>query len=230
MDDAIALSAEGVSKAFPGVQALDCVDFTLLKGEIHALMGENGAGKSTLIRILNGVCREDSGKIRINGFADPVRIRSPKEAQRFGISTVYQELQLCQNLTVSENLFIGRGSRILVNRKQAERKAGELLERFGIPARPKQMLRSCSIAVRQMIAIARAADTDCKILILDEPTSSLDDRETAMLFRLMRKLKADGTAIIFVTHFLDQVYEVSDRITVLRKPSLRKMESMSAAA
>ena len=220
MQDSIVLSARGICKSFPGVRALHNVDFTLRKGEIHALMGENGAGKSTLIKVLTGVYSKDAGQIHIDGIQGEVSIRSPQEAQNAGISTVYQEITLCPNLTVAENMFIGRSKGAVVRWKEIEKKAGTILENLGIPARPKQQLGSCSLAVQQMVAIARAVDMDCKVLILDEPTSSLDDKEVAMLFKLMRDLRARGVGIVFVTHFLEQVYEVSDRITVLRNGEL----------
>ena len=220
MENGIVLSMRKIDKVFPGVRALQNVDFTLRKGEIHALMGENGAGKSTLIKVLTGVYPKDGGEIYIDGVKDAIHIRSPQEAQSYGISTVYQEITLCPNLTVAENMYIGRGKGIAVKWKEMEEKAGKLLDSLGIPARPKQQLGSCSLAVQQMVAIARAVDIDCKVLILDEPTSSLDDKEVEMLFRLMRDLKARGVGIIFVTHFLEQVYEVSDRITVLRNGEL----------
>ena len=220
MEDDIILTMRGICKSFPGVKALDNVDFTLRRGKIHALMGENGAGKSTLIKVLTGVYSMDAGEIRIDGVDDAITIRSPQDAQNYGISTVYQEITLCPNLTVAENMYIGRSRDRLVNWKEMEKNAGELLDTLGIPARPRQQLGSCSLAVQQMVAIARAVDTDCKVLILDEPTSSLDDNEVAMLFRLMRDLKARGVGIIFVTHFLEQVYEVSDQITVLRNGEL----------
>ena len=220
MQDGIVLSARGICKSFPGVRALHNVDFTLRKGEIHALMGENGAGKSTLIKVLTGVYTKDAGQIHIHGIHGEVSIRSPQEAQNAGISTVYQEITLCPNLTVAENMFIGRSKDAVVHWKEIEKKAGTILENLGIPARPKQQLGSCSLAVQQMVAIARAVDMDCKVLILDEPTSSLDDKEVAMLFQLMRDLRARGVGIVFVTHFLEQVYEVSDRITVLRNGEL----------
>ena len=220
MQDDIVLTMRRICKYFPGVRALNDVDFTLRKGTIHALMGENGAGKSTLIKVLTGVYLMDEGEIRIDGIEGPVTIRSPQEAQSYGISTVYQEITLCPNLTVAENMFIGRGEKKSVDWKAMEKRAGELLESLGIPARPKQQLGSCSLAVQQMVAIARAVDTECKVLILDEPTSSLDDKEVAMLFRLMRDLRDRGVGIIFVTHFLEQVYEVSDTITVLRNGEL----------
>jgi len=220
MQNDIVLSARGICKSFPGVRALHNVDFTLRKGEIHALMGENGAGKSTLIKVLTGVYTKDAGQIRIDGIQGDVSIRSPQEAQDAGISTVYQEITLCPNLTVAENMYIGRSKGAVIRWKEIEKKAGAILDNLGIPARPKQQLGSCSLAVQQMVAIARAVDMDCKVLILDEPTSSLDDKEVAMLFRLMRDLRARGVGIVFVTHFLEQVYEVSDRITVLRNGEL----------
>ena len=220
MENDIVLTMRGICKSFPGVKALNDVDFTLRKGTIHALMGENGAGKSTLIKVLTGIYPMDAGEIRIDGTDGAISIRSPQEAQSYGISTVYQEITLCPNLTVAENMFIGRTRARTVDWKGMEKRAGELLDSLGIPARPKQQLGSCSLAVQQMVAIARAVDTDCKVLILDEPTSSLDDNEVEMLFKLMRDLKARGVGIIFVTHFLEQVYEVSDQITVLRNGEL----------
>ena len=220
MENDIVLTMRGICKSFPGVKSLNDVDFTLRKGTIHALMGENGAGKSTLIKVLTGIYPMDAGEIRIDGTDGAISIRSPQEAQSYGISTVYQEITLCPNLTVAENMFIGRTRSRTVDWKGMEKRAGELLDSLGIPARPRQQLGSCSLAVQQMVAIARAVDTDCKVLILDEPTSSLDDNEVEMLFKLMRDLKARGVGIIFVTHFLEQVYEVSDQITVLRNGEL----------
>jgi len=220
MEKGTVLTMRGICKSFPGVRALNNVDFTLRKGEIHALMGENGAGKSTLIKVLTGVYDKDAGEIRVDGIDHPITIHSPQEAQDNGISTVYQEITLCPNLSVAENMFIGRGHGRGVQWKEMEKRAGELLENLGIPARPKQLLGSCSLAVQQMVAIARAVDAECKVLILDEPTSSLDDKEVEMLFTLMRDLRGRGVGIIFVTHFLEQVYAVSDRITVLRNGEL----------
>jgi len=210
----------GIYKSFPGVRALQNVDFTLCEGEIHALMGENGAGKSTLIKVLTGVYTKDAGEICIKGITKPVHIKSPQEAQKLGISTVYQEITLCPNLTVAENLFIGRTNDLFVNWKKRNNKAESILKGLGIPAKPAQQLSSCSIAVQQMVAIARAIDMDCKVLILDEPTSSLDEQEVSKLFTLMRELKGRGVGIVFVTHFLEQVYEVCDKITVLRNGEL----------
>ncbi|MCR5766849.1 MAG: sugar ABC transporter ATP-binding protein [Treponema sp.] len=220
MEDKIVLSAHGINKEFPGVKALQNVDFTLRKGEIHALMGENGAGKSTLVKVLTGVYEKDAGEIRIAGFDNPVSIRSPQDAQNLGISTVYQEITLCPNLTVAENMYIGRGNYKFVNRRAQEKSATLLLEKLNIPAKAGQQLGTCSLAVQQMVAIARAVDMDCKVLILDEPTSSLDEHEVELLFSLMRDLKERGVGIIFITHFLEQVYEVCDKITVLRNGEL----------
>lgn len=216
----IVLKMRGISKSFPGVRALRDVDFTLREGEIHALMGENGAGKSTLIKVLTGVYDKDEGDIFLKGSDEAVAIRSPQDAQNLGIATVYQEITLCPNLTVAENMYIGRGSSKLTNWKKMNEDADRILKSLGIPAEAKQELSSCSIAIQQMIAIARAVDMDCRVLILDEPTSSLDEQEVEKLFGMMRDLKARGVGIVFVTHFLDQVYEVCDRITVMRDGQL----------
>ncbi len=218
--DKAVLEMKNIHKSFPGVRALQGVDFTLCEGEIHALMGENGAGKSTLIKVLTGVYGKDEGEIFLKGKDKAVVIRSPQDAQKLGISTVYQEITLCPNLSVAENMYIGRTSNIYQNWKKMNEDADKILKSLDIPASASQQLASCSIAVQQMVAIARAVDMDCKVLILDEPTSSLDEQEVAKLFRLMRDLKARGVGIIFVTHFLDQVYEVCDKITVLRDGKL----------
>lgn len=214
------LEMRNICKYFPGVKALQHVDFNLCGGEILALMGENGAGKSTLIKVLTGVYEKDSGEIYIKGYEEGAEIKSPQDAQNCGISTVYQEITLCPNLTVAENMFIGRDAKFLRNWKKMNNRAGEILESLDIPARAEQQLASCSIAVQQMVAIARAVDMECKVLILDEPTSSLDDQEVAKLFQLMRDLKRRGVGIIFVTHFMDQVYEICDKITILRDGQL----------
>jgi galactofuranose transport system ATP-binding protein len=215
------VAMQGISKSFPGVQALENVDFTLQRGEIHALVGENGAGKSTLIKAMTGVERPDKGTVRIEGRE--IVIRSPLEAQQLGIATVYQEVNLCPNLTVAENILIGRepmkwGS---IDWKAMNVQATQALQRLGIDVDVTQTLGSCSVAIQQMAAIARAlVISSAKILILDEPTSSLDAHETALLFGVMQKLKGEGLGIIFITHFLNQVYEISDRITVLRNGKL----------
>ncbi len=218
-DNAV-LRMRNIHKSFPGVKALQGVDFTLREGEVHALMGENGAGKSTLIKVLTGVYTKDEGDIFLEGNEGAVSIRSPQEAQRLGISTVYQEITLCPNLSVAENMYIGRTRGPVQNWKKMNADTDKILQSLDIPAKASQQLASCSIAVQQMVAIARAVDMDCKVLILDEPTSSLDEQEVAKLFKLMRDLKAKGVGIIFVTHFLDQVYEICDRITVMRDGGL----------
>lgn len=220
MEDRTVLKMRNIHKSFPGVRALQAVDFTLCEGEIHALMGENGAGKSTLIKVLTGVYTKDEGEIFIKGKEQAVAIRSPQDAQNLGISTVYQEITLCPNLSVAENMYIGRTAGMGQNWKKMNADADKILQSLDIPAKASQQLASCSIAVQQMVAIARAVDMDCKVLILDEPTSSLDEQEVEKLFKLMRDLKAKGVGIIFVTHFLDQVYEVCDKITVLRDGQL----------
>ena len=216
------LEMRHIYKTFPGVKALQNVDFTLKKGEIHALMGENGAGKSTLIKVLTGVEEFETGEILIDGCDHAIVNRSPQEAQNRGISTVYQEVNLCPNLTVAENLFIGREPRKggLIDWKTMNKKAGKLLQDLDIHADVTQTIDNYSIAIQQMVAIARAVDMSAKVLILDEPTSSLDDGEVEKLFTLMRRLKAEGVGIIFVTHFLEQVYAVCDKITVLRNGQL----------
>ncbi len=216
------LKMEGISKAFPGVKALENVDFTLRRGEIHCLVGENGAGKSTLIKVLTGVDRPDAGKIILDG--EEIIARSPQHAQSLGISTVYQEINLCTNLSVAENILIGREPRRLnrIDWSAMNAQAAEILKRLlDLDIDVTRLLGTYTVAIQQMVAIARAMDiTSAKILILDEPTSSLDANETQQLFKVMRKLREDGLGIIFITHFIDQVYEISDRITVLRNGAL----------
>jgi simple sugar transport system ATP-binding protein len=206
----------GVSVSFPGVKALQSVGLTLRPGEVHALMGENGAGKSTLIKALTGVYSIDEGTIIVGG--EPRTFNSPAESQAAGISTVYQEVNLCTNLTVAENMLLGREPRSLgrIDTRAMNRRAGETLTRLGLDIDPKSQLGTHPIAIQQLVAIARAVDIDAELLILDEPTSSLDADEVAKLFEVMRTLRAEGVAIVFVSHFLEQVFEISDRMTVLR--------------
>ncbi|WP_106400983.1 sugar ABC transporter ATP-binding protein [Actinocorallia populi] len=210
------LEVSGISKGFPGVQALDDVAFRLLPGEIHALMGENGAGKSTLIKVLTGVHEADAGTVVVGGAK--ASIKGPLHAQRLGISTVYQEVNLCPNLSVAENIFIGREPRRFgrIDWKAVRRRSAELLARLDLDLDVTAQLGSHSLAVQQLVAIVRAVDLEAKVLILDEPTSSLDRGEVARLFTVMRRLREDGVAILFVSHFLEQIYEVCDRVTVLR--------------
>jgi len=210
------LQMRHISKTFPGVVALDDVEFTLRRGSVHALLGENGAGKSTLIKVLTGVERRNAGTILLDG--KEIFPRTTQEAQALGISTVYQEVNLCPNLSVAENVYIGRapGRSARIDWKTMNRKAAELLLRFNLSIDVTRPLSAYSVAVQQMVAIARAVDISAKVLILDEPTSSLSVVEVEKLFEIMRMLRAEGMGILFVTHFIDQVYEVSDTITVLR--------------
>ncbi|MEU2614385.1 sugar ABC transporter ATP-binding protein [Micromonospora sp. NPDC007271] len=214
------LTMTAISKFFPGVRALDGVDFRLFPGEVHALMGENGAGKSTLIKVLTGVYGSDAGTIMLDGA--PVSFTGPRQATAAGVSTVYQEVNLCPNLSVAENIFIGRQPQRFgtVNWREMRRRAGTLLARLDLDIDVGELLGGYSLAVQQMVAIARAVDVRARVLILDEPTSSLDADEVAQLMRIMRQLRDEGIAILFVTHFLDQVYEIADRITVLRNGRL----------
>ncbi|MFI7430098.1 sugar ABC transporter ATP-binding protein [Micromonospora sp. NPDC049836] len=214
------LTMTGISRSFPGVRALDNVDFRLFPGEVHALMGENGAGKSTLIKVLTGVYGTDQGTVTLAG--EQVSFTGPMQATAAGVSTVFQEVNLCTNLSVAENIFIGREPRRLgaVRWGEMRRQARALLARLDLDIDVNAQLGSYSLAVQQMVAIARAIDIKARVLVLDEPTSSLDAGEVAQLFRVMRQLRDDGIAILFVTHFLDQVYEIADRITVLRNGQL----------
>lgn len=217
------LEMKGICMTFPGVKALDHVNFTLNKGEIRALMGENGAGKSTLIKCLTGVNKFESGEIFIDGIDGPVVNKDTLDAQKKGISTVYQEINLCPNLSVAENLFIGREPLTkfrTIKRSTMIAKAAQLMKDMELDIDVTRNLEDYSLAMQQMIAIARAVDMECKVLILDEPTSSLDDNEVEKLFGMMRRLRNQGVGIIFVTHFLEQVYAVCDGITVLRNGQL----------
>ncbi len=205
-----------ISISFPGVKALDGVDFRLLPGEIHALMGENGAGKSTLIKALTGVYDIDGGSITVAG--EPRRFSGPRQAQDAGISTVYQEVNLCTNLTVAENILLGREPRRFgrIDFRALNRRATELLAHLELDIDSRSKLGAHPIAIQQLVAIARATAVSAQVLVLDEPTSSLDAGEVTELFRVVRRLRDAGTAVLFVSHFLDQVYEISDRMTVLR--------------
>ena len=215
------LVMKGIAKGFPGVQALEGVDFTLRSHEIHALVGENGAGKSTLMKVLTGVERPDAGTIALAGRT--VAPRSTQQAQALGISTVYQEVNLCPNLTVAENVLLGHEPhrRGKIDWKAVHARAREMLLRLDVDVDVTLPLDTYPVAIQQMVAIVRALEIgSAKVLVLDEPTSSLDAAETAQLFQAMRTIRAQGTGIVFITHFLDQVYEISDRITVLRNGAL----------
>lgn len=223
MENDVVLKMQGICMTFPGVKALDHAGLTLKKGEIRALMGENGAGKSTIIKCLTGVNKFEAGEIYLDGYDGPITNRDTMDAQSKGISTVYQEVNLCPNLSVAENIYIGRAPLTkfkTVDRKQMNARAQKLMEELELDIDVTANLENYSLALQQMIAIARAIDMDCKVLILDEPTSSLDDREVEKLFQVMLNLKKKGVGIIFVTHFLEQVYAVCDGITVLRNGQL----------
>ncbi len=214
------LRMAGIRKEFPAVLALDDVDFRLFPGEVHALMGENGAGKSTLIKVLTGVYGVDAGEITLAG--EPVAFTGPAAAQRAGVSTVYQEVNLCPNLSVAENILLGREPRRFgrIHWSALRRRAAELLARLEVSLDVAAPLGEQSIAVQQLVAIARALDVDARVLILDEPTSSLDPGEVARLLDVMRTLREQGMAILFVSHFIDQVFAIADRMTVLRNGKL----------
>ena len=214
------LDARGISKQFLGSIALDRVDFSLLRGEVHALLGENGAGKSTLIKCLTGAYHRDAGTIELDGqVIDP---RDTFEAQRLGIGTVYQEVNLLPNLSVAENLYLGRQPMRFGMTRTGEmvRLSRQLLSQYGLDIDVRLPLSSFSVAVQQVVAIARAVDLSGKVLILDEPTASLDTHEVEVLFGIVRDLRQRGLGIIFITHFLEQVYAIADRITVLRNGRL----------
>ncbi len=214
------LECRGISKFFPGAIALDAVDLALYPGEVHALLGENGAGKSTLIKCLTGAYRRDGGRILLDG--DEISPQSTLDSQKLGIGTVYQEVNLLPNLTVAENLFLGRQPmrRGFISQRRMLAMAKDLLAEFGLSINPAEPLSSYSVAVQQVVAIARAVELSGKVLILDEPTASLDRDEVELLFSVINKLKARGLAIVFITHFLDQVFQISDRATILRNGRL----------
>ncbi|WP_255559412.1 sugar ABC transporter ATP-binding protein [Mumia sp. zg.B17] len=206
----------GITIRFPGVTALDDVDFRLFPGEVHALLGENGAGKSTLIKALTGVYATDSGTIWVGGAEHA--FTGPAAAQDAGVSTVYQEVNLCTNLSVAENMLLGREPRRLgrIDHRGMNRRASEVLGRLGLDISPRSRLGDHPIAVQQLVAIGRAVDIEARVLVLDEPTASLDSEEVAKLFEVVRSLRSQGVAILFVSHFLEQVFAISDRMTVLR--------------
>ncbi|MGA1804325.1 galactofuranose ABC transporter, ATP-binding protein YtfR [Rhizobium sp. HT1-10] len=214
------LAASDFCKYFPGSTALDHVNFSLRRGEVHALLGENGAGKSTLIKCMTGAYRPDAGTLVLDGAE--INPHDTLAAQKLGIGTVYQEVNLLPNLSVAENLFLGRQPRQfgLVSTRKMNAQARALLAQYGMDIDVGRQLDRFSVAIQQVIAIARAVDLSGKVLILDEPTASLDTQEVAMLFGIIRDLKKRGLGIIFITHFLEQVFEISDRITVLRNGKL----------
>ncbi|AXG76575.1 sugar ABC transporter ATP-binding protein [Streptomyces paludis] len=210
------LRIEGIRKTFPGVVALDSVDFDLRRGEVHVLLGENGAGKSTLIKMLSGAYRPDAGRVLVDG--QEVRIHGAQDAERLGIATIYQEFNLVPELTVAENIFLGRQPRRfgLIDRKKMYADAAELLERVGVATAPDTLVRELGIARLQMVEIAKALSLDARVLIMDEPTAVLTSEEVEKLFRIVRRLREDGVAVVFITHHLEEIAALGDRVTVLR--------------
>ncbi|MEU6848162.1 sugar ABC transporter ATP-binding protein [Streptomyces sp. NPDC046716] len=210
------LRIEGIRKTFPGVVALDSVDFDLRRGEVHVLLGENGAGKSTLIKMLSGAYTPDEGRILAGG--EQVRIHGAQDAERLGIATIYQEFNLVPDLTVAENIFLGRQPRRfgLVDRKQMEADAEKLLARVGVNVSPRARVRELGIARLQMVEIAKALSLDARVLIMDEPTAVLTSEEVDKLFAIVRALREDGVGIVFITHHLEEIAALGDRVTVIR--------------
>jgi ribose transport system ATP-binding protein len=210
------LRAKGLVKRFSGVTALAGVDIELAPGEVHALVGENGAGKSTLIKILTGAYRRDAGEMALEGHA--VDFRTPEEAQAAGVVAVYQEVNLLSFRTVAENIYLGREPRRwgFIDWKRMNADAGALLSRLGLAIDPRATLGDLSIALRQMVAIARGVSLNAKVVFLDEPTSSLTEREVSILYDVIRRLKAEGAAVVYISHRFDELYAVCDRVTVLR--------------
>ncbi|MCX4670778.1 sugar ABC transporter ATP-binding protein [Streptomyces sp. NBC_01381] len=210
------LRIEGIRKTFPGVVALDSVDFDLRRGEVHVLLGENGAGKSTLIKMLSGAYRPDSGRVLVDG--EEVRIHGAQDAERLGIATIYQEFNLVPDLTVAENIFLGRQPRRfgMIDRKAMETAADELLKRVGVQVSPRAKVRELGIARLQMVEIAKALSLRARVLIMDEPTAVLTSDEVDRLFAIVRQLREDGVGVVFITHHLEEIAALGDRVTVLR--------------
>jgi monosaccharide-transporting ATPase len=221
------LSVEQVSKNFPGVRALRDVTFDLRAGEVHALVGENGAGKSTLIKVATGVYQADAGTVRYRG--EPVSFGSPLEAQQAGISTIYQEVNLVPLMSIARNLFLNREPRRfgVIDAARIKREAREILRGYGVEANVSRPLRSLGLGAQQMVAIARAVQIDARVVIMDEPTSSLEQREVETLFRVINRLRDDGIAIVYVSHRLDELYRICDRVTVMRDGAVVKVAPMA---
>ena len=216
MDNEPLLRMQNIRKVFSGVVALDNVDFTLERGEVHSLVGENGAGKSTLIKVMTGAYQRDGGEMFLEG--KPVRFGSPEEANNAGVVAVYQEVNLLMFRTVAENIFLGREPRRfgLIDWARMNREAGEILQKLGLEINPKATLGSLNIALRQMVAIARGVSLGAKVLILDEPTSSLTEKEVGILYEVIRRLKAEGVGLVYISHRFDELYAVCDKVTILR--------------
>ena len=211
------LEVSGVSKAFPGVKALDDVSFRLKRGQVHALMGENGAGKSTLMKIIAGIYTPDSGSFKLKG--QEIRLTSPLDALKYGIAMIHQELNLMNYMTVAENIWIRREPRNafgLVQHREMRRKTQELFDRLEIPLDPEAEVRDLSVANRQMVEIAKAVSYDSDVLIMDEPTSAITEKEVAHLFKIIRDLKSQGKGIVYITHKMNELFEIADAVSVFR--------------
>jgi ribose transport system ATP-binding protein len=223
------LVMDGISKAFLGVMALDGASLQVMPGEVHAVIGQNGAGKSTLMKILNGVYRRDAGSIQFQGV--PVDFHNPQEAQTAGVSTIYQEINLVPYRSVAENVFMGREPTRwgLLDKARMNREASEILARLGVQVDVRRPLSTLNIALQQMVAIARAISTNARIVIMDEPTSSLDEQEVAVLFDVIRGLKRDGISVIYISHRLDELFEICDTVTVMRDGQTIETRPMAGA-
>jgi len=204
----------GIRKQFSGVIAVDDVDFDVEYGEIHVLLGENGAGKSTLMKILSGILKPDAGKIILEG--NEVKMNSILEAQKHGIAMIHQELNLCDNLTVAENIYLGLEETFNISRKSLFAKADELLSQLNFEIEPREKVKNLNASEKQLVSIAKALSRNAKILIMDEPTASITDHEVQRLFEIMRDLKKKNIGIVFISHRLDEVFAIADRVTVLR--------------
>lgn len=212
----IIVSMEGICKSFPGVKALDHVNFELRSGEVMALLGENGAGKSTLMKVLSGVYTRDSGSLKI--FGKEYGDLTPKQAQEVGVAIIHQELNMCRHLSVAENMFLGReiSGRFALNNAKMEQEAKQILDDLKIDIDPKQQVGDLPVSKQQMVEIAKALSINAKILIMDEPTSSLTAREIEDLFRIIKKLKSEGKGIVYISHRLEELQHIVDRVTIMR--------------
>lgn len=212
----LVVEMEHITKIFPGVIALDDVSFELRKGEVMALLGENGAGKSTLVKILSGVYTKDAGTIKIDG--EDVGNITPQSARKLGIAIIHQELNMCRHLSVAENIYLGREmtKHGMLSSKEMERKAGEILSSLKIDLDPSTIVGNLAVSKQQMVEIAKALSTDARILIMDEPTSALSDKEITELFRIIGELKAKGHSIIYISHRLEELKHIVDRVTIMR--------------
>lgn len=217
----------GISKFFPGVTALDNVSFDLRKGEVHALLGENGAGKSTLMKIIGGIYQKDEGEVKIRGKTQ--EYSSVAQASALGIAVIHQELNMCRHLTVAENIFLGREIKKagIVDFREQNRRAGELLKELSLNIAPDTVLGSLPVSKQQMVEIAKALSTDADIIIMDEPSSALTERETKELFRIIKDLKGMGKGIIYISHRLEELENIVDRVTILRDGKYIKTANFS---